>query len=183
MFVVTSVPEVISRGAELETAYQAAPGLSFNLGVTYSDSYFPDSSANRAVLTAASGLQRLPGHRLSLAPVWSLAGGTSYEHEVYNDLWVNFALNAKYVSSYNTGSDLDPVKRQGGFALWDGTLGIGPHDQRWNLALWGQNLFNQRYYQVAYNGALTTLGAPGLNTYNAFLGLPRTFGVTLRVKY
>ena len=182
-FVVTSVPSVVSRGAELSSTYQPTTGLSFNAGLTYADTYFPDSNDNKGVLNTPSGLERLPGHRLSLAPLYSVTWGGAYTRPVVRDLWLNLALDAKYSSSYNTGSDLDPAKFQQGFQLWDGTVGIGPHDGRWNVSLYAQNLFNTRYYQVAFNGALTTLGAPGLNTYNAFLGNPRTFGVTLRGKF
>ncbi|MGC1303019.1 MAG: TonB-dependent receptor [Caulobacteraceae bacterium] len=183
VFVVTSVPEVISRGAEVDATYRVLPNLNLNFGTTYSDSYYPDSSANRAALNAASGLQRLPGHRLSLAPAWSITGGLAYAHPITDALWVNVSTDVKYVSSYNTGSDLDPTKAQRGFQLWDGAIGIGPHDQSWNLSFWAQNIFNQPYVQVAFNGALQTLGVPGGNTYNAYLGQPRTFGATLRVKY
>jgi iron complex outermembrane recepter protein len=183
VFVVTSVPEVISRGAEVDATYRPITNLSLNFGTTYADSYYPDSAENRTALNAASGLERLPGHRLSLAPAWSITGGVAYQHPITDSLWVNVSTDVKYVSSYNTGSDLDPAKAQRGFQLWDGSIGIGPHDQSWNLSFWAQNIFNQTYVQVAFNAALQTLGVPGGNSYNAYLGNPRTFGATLRVKY
>jgi iron complex outermembrane receptor protein len=183
VFVVTSVPEVISRGAELESTFRATQDLTLNLGVTYSDTYYPDSAENKAALNAANGLERLPGHRLSLAPSWSIAGGVTYQHAIAENLMFNAGVDVKYISSANTGSDLDPAKLQPGYQLWNATVGIGPRGGRWNLSVWSQNLFNQRYEQVAFNGADQTLGIAGGNTYYGYLGLPRTFGATLRVKY
>ena len=186
VFVVTSVPEVISRGAEIESAFRATHDLSLNFGATYSDSYFPDSSQNKAALNAGNGLYRLPGHRLSLAPLFSIVGGASYEHPVTNDLLFDAAVDVKYQSTVNTGSDLDPVKVQRGYQIWDTNIGIGPRSRLWNLSASVQNLFNQPYTQVAYNGALQTLSSTGstaLNTYNAFLGIPRRYSMTLRFKY
>ena len=183
VFVVTSVPEVISRGAELESTFRVNQDLTLNLRVTYSDTYYPDSAENKAALNVQNGLERLPGHRLSLAPSWSLAGGIAYSHPIYEDLAVNASLDWKYLSTYNTGSDLDPEKLQPGYSLFNANVGIGPQNGRWNLSVWAQNLFDQRYYQVAFNGADQTLGFAGGNTYYGYLGLPRTFGATLRVKY
>ena len=58
--------------------------------------------------------------------------------------------------------------------------------------LWAQNLFNKNYEQVAFDAPLqgtgTTRGVEAgfypvsTQLYGAFLGEPRTFGVTLRAK-
>ena len=50
-------------------------------------------------------------------------------------------------------------------------------DRRWMVELWGQNITDAEYMQVAFNAPLQT------GSYNAFLGAPRTYGVTLRLSY
>ena len=61
------------------------------------------------------------------------------------------------------------------------------------LELWAQNLTDKHYVQVGFDGPLQALGSPlpnsqhgpgdMLNTYNAFLGAPRMYGVTFRLNY
>src|SRR5205814_5745167 len=67
----------------------------------------------------------------------------------------------------------------------------GPADS-WAIEFWGQNLFNKRFIQVAFDapiqGQFTTRAVEaGFTTrstqlYGAFLGEPRTLGITLRGK-
>ncbi|HEX7758808.1 MAG TPA: TonB-dependent receptor [Caulobacteraceae bacterium] len=189
-FIVTSVPDVVSKGAELDVAYNPVHGLMLNGGVTYADTYYPNSAANRTVLQATgSPLNLLPGKRVSLAPLWSLTGGVSYEHQLMGDVDWKVATDAKYVTSMVTGSDLDPTKTQKGFAVVNARIGIGAHNGGWGVELWATNLFNQYYQQVAFDGVYQTFSAPvpnavpAANTYYAYLGQPRMFGATLRVKY
>jgi len=42
---------------------------------------------------------------------------------------------------------------------------------------WAQNLLNETYYQVAFDAPFQ----PG--SFDAFLGQPRTYGLTLRFTY
>ena len=96
-------------------------------------------------------------------------------------------VGAKYMSEFNTGSDLDVEKMQDAYTIFNARFVIGAQNQRWTLEFWGQNLFDENYVQVGFDGPLQTdaAGTPGdpRNTYNAYLGAPRTYGVTFRVKY
>ena len=74
---------------------------------------------------------------MSYAPLWSVTLGRRYRHPI-TDGWDGFAnVDAKYTSSYQVGSDEDPVKMQHGFALVNGSIGISTHDQRLTLSIWG----------------------------------------------
>ena len=182
VFNVTSVPKVISKGVDADFMwFTPVQGLSVSSGLTYAETYYPKSDAS-VLGTAAPGAtptgnQRLPGSRLSLAPLWSVSGAMTYEHPVGDNLVGRFNVNAKYQSSYNTGSNLDPVKNQPGFTLVNARIGIGSQDKRWMVEAWAQNLLNQYYTQVGFDAVAQT------GSYDAFLGLPRTYGMTLRVSY
>jgi iron complex outermembrane receptor protein len=69
------------------------------------------------------------------------------------------------------------VKNQPGFTLVNARLGLGPENRRWQVEAWALNLFNQYYSQVGFDAVAQT------NSYDAFLGLPRTYGMTLRFSY
>ena len=69
--------------------------------------------------------------------------------------------------------------------VWNGRIGIGPNDKRWQLELWDRNLFDREYLQVAIDGPLqgSGSGATSTRTYLGFLGEPRTWGATFRYNF
>ena len=88
-----------------------------------------------------------------------------------------FNIGAKYMSDYNTGSDLDPEKMQEAYTVANARLGIGAANRRWMVEAWALNLTDEEYMQVGFDAPLQT------GAWNAFLGAPRTYGATLRVMY
>ncbi|HXA40227.1 MAG TPA: TonB-dependent receptor [Phenylobacterium sp.] len=188
-FVEFTIPEAQTAGVELEGIYAVTTGLTVNGGVTYAETTYPNSAANRAVLQApGSGLFLLPGSRLSYAPLWSATLGGSYTHPVI-DGWDGFAtVDAKYTSSYQVGSDEDPAKMQQGYTLVNGSIGVATHDKRLEFSIWGTNLFGQFYKQTAFNGVLQTFSTPpalnpGMNNYYYYPGQPRFYGMTVKIRY
>ena len=198
-FVVESIPELTSRGVDADMVwFTPIEGLSFQGGVTYTDAQY-------GVFTAADlsspgnfpQLSLLPGARASFAPEWSATGSINFDRNIGGGLRAGFSLAAKYVDDYNTGSDLLPFKLQEAFTTINGRIVIGTEDERWTAEFWAQNLTDEEYTQVAYNAFLqgsafaSTVQPNGTfynpaadtQTYNAFLGAPRTYGATLRFKY
>jgi iron complex outermembrane recepter protein len=169
-FVVRSIPEVVSRGLDAEMLFQRG-GFSLQSGATYTDTKYGDDPLPDAEL------RRLPGATASFAPRWSLTASAGYEWEFASDLVARFHVGAKHMTEYNTGSDLDPAKLQDAYTVANARIGIGRRDRRWMVELWGQNITGAEYMQVAFNAPLQT------GSYNAFLGAPRTYGVTLRLSY
>lgn len=191
-FAVRSIPEVTSKGVDIDFLwFTPVHGLSMQSGFTYADTKYGDQKVPNDPTNA---LALLPGSRLSLAPKYSASASLTYERPVGDSLKARFNLGAKYSSAYNTGSDLFPPKLQKAYTVVNGRIGLGSADEKWTVELWGQNLFDEEYAQVAFNGTLQ--GSSGLSatnatyvpandtiTYDAFLGAPRTYGVTLRSKF
>lgn len=188
-FVEFTIPHATTTGAELEGVWAATQDLTLNGGVTYAYSYYPNDAENQRVLQApGSNLFNLPGSRLSYGPLWSVVGGAAYRHQVAEG-WDGFAnVDAKYTSSYQIGSDEDPVKMQRGYSLVNASIGIATHDDRLSFSIWGSNLFNQFYKQTAFDGVIQTFSTPPaanstLNNYYYFPGTPRFYGATLKIRY
>jgi outer membrane receptor protein involved in Fe transport len=188
-FVEFTIPEAVAEGVEGDVYWLASHDLTLNGGVTYADTFYPNSSKNRAALQSpGSNLFLLPGQRLTYAPLWSATVGAAYTHPLAANLVGSASLNVKYTSAYQVGSDEDPVKNQPGFALVDASIGIATADHHLSLSIWATNLFNQFYKQTAFDGVIQTLSSPpaaspGLNNYYFYPGQPRFFGATLKVKY
>ena len=185
-FVVRSIPEVTSKGLDAEMMWQATKGLLLQGGVTYARTRYADTIPGADFVAPNGALYKLPGSQVSFAPDWSASLGATYERGIGSGLVGRFNVGAKYMSEYNTGSDLDVEKAQDAFTVVNARLGFGRDDNRWMVELWAQNLFDEEYAQVGFDAPLQNVSpVPGnaFNSYNAFLGAPRTYGVTFRVAY
>jgi iron complex outermembrane recepter protein len=178
-FVVSSVRKLESKGAEVTTEW-ATPlaGLTLTGGVVYAFTNIDEFGASAPLFAPdiATPLHRL-NNRLSFAPLWSGVVSATYTAPLTADLSFHGSVSEKYSSSYNTGSDLDPLKLQGAYGLVNARLGLGAPDGRWSVDLWAENLANKGYYQVAFDAPFQ------YEQIDAFLGDPRTFGITLRTKF
>jgi len=169
-FVVRSIPKVTSKGIDAELLWQTG-GWKLQTGLTYADTKYGDDPLPDADLFL------LPGSRASFAPKWSVTGSIGYEWKFGSNLEASAHLGAKYMSDYNTGSDLDPQKLQDAYSVLNARFVLGRRDGSWDIELWSQNLTDTDYYQVAFDAPLQS------GTWNAFLGAPRTYGMTFRIRY
>ena len=169
-FVVRSIPEVTSQGVDAELLWQRN-GLMLQAGLTYADTKYGND------LLPDADLALLPGSRTSFAPKWSGTTSVGYEWDVGGNLRASAYLGAKFMSEYNTGSDLDPEKLQDSYTVVNARMTLGRRDGRWDVELWAQNLTDAEYVQVAFDAPLQA------GSWNAFLGAPRTYGATLRLRY
>jgi iron complex outermembrane receptor protein len=178
-FVVSSIRRVESKGAEFDTTW-ATPlsGFSLGGGVTYAFTNINEFGDSLSLFAPneATSLSRL-NDRLSFAPLWSGVVAATYTVPFSSSLEFHASINEKYNSSYNTGSDLDPRKLQGAYGLVNARLGLGAPDGKWTVELWGANLGNKTYYQVAFDAPFQ------FNQIDAFMADPRTFGITARTKF
>ncbi len=186
-YVVRSIPQVTSQGVDAEVLWQTAmDGLMLQAGVTYADTRYGDERPTSEFVAPAGPLYKLPGNHISFAPLWSSSASVTYQWDMGSRWMGRFNIGAKYLSEHNTGSDLDIEKIQSAYTLVNARLAFGAQDQRWMLEFWGQNLTDETYQQVAFDAPLQNFSpTPGdpTNSFNAFLGAPRSYGVTLRVRY
>ena len=186
---------VRSQGVELEASARVMPDLRLNAGFTYASTKYRGDLVGRddgSPLNQA--LRRLPGQQISNAPKMVVTGSASFTPRLGDSgLSALFYIDGRYSSSYNTGSDLFPQKRQEGFGLVNARVGLRGRDQVWSVEVWAQNLLNKDYQQVAFNSPFQegATGAPftdpaypgGRQIFSTFLAEPRTFGLTLRAQW
>ncbi|MFC4724328.1 TonB-dependent receptor [Glycocaulis abyssi] len=189
-FVVESVDEARSYGAEFDFLWLTpVDGLDISGGYAYVNTEYQTITTTDPLIAA------LEGQSFSLSPENFVNLAVNYERDLGGNLITRMGLDTRYVSGYNTGSDNDPEKFQESFTVLNARIGVGSNDERWFLELWGRNLTDETYAQVAFDafaqGRRGTAGADGgewtqpRNTasYAAFLGAPRTYGITLRTRF
>ena len=187
-FVVRSIPEVTSQGIDTEILWQAASvkGLMLQGGVTYAKTEYGETIPGGDFINPTGALYKLPGSQVSFAPELSVSGAVTYEWELDEGVLARFNIGAKYMSEFNTGSDLDPEKMQDAYTVVNARIGIGASDRSWSLELWGLNIFDKYYNQVGFDAPLQNLSPlpnQPVNSFNAFPGAPATYGVTFRKRF
>ena len=187
-------PGVTAKGFELEMFFRPLADVNITQGITYSDARYSRNLVGTGGRPLAPTLAQLPGAGVSNAPKYVISGSVGWNPEVAdNGIRALFYLDYRFQDNVNTGSDLDPEKVQQGFIVFNGRVGIQGPDRRWSLELWGQNIFDKKYFQIAADAPLqgsSSLGfvQRGLATtanqlFIAFPGEPRMFGVTGRFRF
>ncbi len=187
---------VRTQGVELEASINPARNFRVAAGLTYARTkYQNDLVGNSSGLVPLDqALRVLPGQNLSNAPEITATSSVTWTPEIGSSgLSGLFYVDTRLTSDYNTGSDLFPQKDQNSFAVFNARIGLRGPDEAWGLELWGQNIFNQDYAQVAFNSPFQagTTAAPfvdpvypgGRQIFSQFLAEPRTYGITLRGKF
>jgi outer membrane receptor protein involved in Fe transport len=183
---------VLSTGVEVEAAIFPIPDLAFNVGLTYANTRYRNNLVGVAGRPFPTPLFNLPGRQLSNAPEWVQTGSMTWTPAINEQLSGLIYVDYRYQSSIQTGSDLFPEKEQQGFTVVNARIGVSGPDGRWSIEAWAQNLFDEKYAQVGFNSPLlgggtiaqTARGGPTADQlFGAFLGEPRTFGVTVRTRF
>lgn len=194
-FVVVNLPKAETYGVEIESQWVPMAYLTLGGGLTYAKteygSNFPGAEFAPPSLANPLGgaFWQLPGNTLTNAPRWAITGSATWQQPVGDGFEVLFHLDGRYTSKVNTGSDLDLEKEQDGVFVLNGRVGIGEIEGRWQVELWGRNLLDKDYIQVAFDAPIQGSGtaantiAANTQVYNAFPAEPRTYGITLRGRF
>ena len=191
---------VRTQGVELEASLAPARNFRVAAGLTYARTkYQSDLVGNKNGGSLDPALRKLPGDNLSNAPELVATTSVTWTPEIGSSGLSGLVyFDGRLTSDYNTGSDLFPQKEQDSFAVFNARVGLRGPDEQWSLEVWGQNIFNQDYAQVAFNspfqaGAGTATDQrppfvdpqfPGFRQiFSQFLAEPRTYGITLRGKF
>ena len=184
---------VRSRGVEVELFARLVTDVNFNFGVTYADTKYRRNLVGAGGQPLSNALFQLSGRQASNAPKWTVTSSVGWSPPIGNGLRGLAYLDMRYVSGFNTGSDLDIEKYEDGYAVFNGRVGVRGEDESWALELWARNLLNSKAYQIAFDafaqGSGTQRGVeqgfyPRSNQlYGVFVNEPRTYGLTLRGKF
>ena len=193
---------VRSEGLEIEVFTRPARNMNFNLGITYADTHYRNNLVGASGEPLSPALFQLSNRKISNASELVATASFSWTPPIGSSgMRGLFYIDGRQMTEFNTGSDLDREKRQSGFGVVNGRIGLHGADNRWGVELWAQNLFDTKFKQVAFDvpvqggctqdGALQgfcgvlanyTIPTRAQQLYGAFLGEPRTFGITIRGK-
>ena len=118
------------------------------------------------------------GKHFTNSPLWSTSEGATYTFPLL-DTGYTGAVHGDmfYGSSRNTGSDLNPVKQQAGYTLFNARVTLMNPTDNWELSAWCSNCGNKRYLTVVFD----SVGQPG--SYDSFIGDPAIYGLTATLRF
>lgn len=157
-----------TTGIELEAKFQASPELqlhgaaSHNIAkyLSYPDApcYAGQAAPQGCLTVSGSPVQDLSGRRLARAPKYNFSGGFIFDTPLTAGLSLGLTGDVRHVSSYNSSETLNPVGLQKTYTLLNASVRLRGDDDRWELALIGQNLANKYYISNAIDQPLAPPG-------------------------
>ncbi len=194
-FIIRNSGDVRSKGVDVDGEIVGPAGLRLHFAATYLDSYYT-SNPNAPGLEGCTGapgcptVQDLSGERRPYASKWQGNIGLSWTSEPFADGKMTATIRAteNFTSGFLTSNTNNPGSRLPGFATTDISVSLATVDERWQIDLFGTNIFDKRYHvntiaQVL--GGLFGVNDPvtGATLFRGFAGDPARYGLRLSFKY
>ena len=165
--VVRNLPATV-KGIEADFTTRPAPGLTLQLAGALQDSEVKNVLLPDGVTVVTHDLPQAPKLSGSVMARYefALAGGTA-----------SVQADAIFQSKMCFTVMCAPVEREGGYGVANGRLGFTTADEKVDVAVFVNNLFNRAYRVYAFDGSLywgDTLGV---------YAKPRTWGLTVRYNF
>jgi len=152
------------NGAELEVAYKATSWLGFSFNYGKLDAVY-DSFVIGTINNTGNPLGSSPANKYSLASDWNypLASGSKL---------IGSASYA-WTDEYYTGATKDPNLLIAGYGLTNASIGYESADRKFRVMGWIKNISDTAYILTRSTQVVRA----------EYLGMPRTFGVTMDMKF
>jgi len=192
-FIVRNAGSLRHQGFELDLALRPVPRFAVNASLAYLDSRFTSFAAGSGLPGLPAGtVQDLKGTPANFAPAWTGRVGVDWRGDVGRTGWTwDFSGNISFTSDYrNSGvTDNNPQTIEDGYALVGARMSFSSPDERWTVALFGNNLTNKAYAYGSFNQVLAAqLGLnngifPGSTAIRKLRADPRTLGVSVTTHF
>ncbi|NYF32628.1 TonB-dependent receptor [Sphingopyxis sp. JAI108] len=192
-FIVRNAGSLRHQGFELDLALRPVPRFAVNASLAYLDSKFTSFPAGSGLPGLPAGtVQDLEGAPANFAPAWTGRVGVDWSGDVGKSGWTwELNGNISFTSDYrNSGvTDNNPQTIEDGYALLGARVSFSSPDERWTIALFGNNLANKSYAYGSFNQVLAAqLGLnngifPGSTAIRKLRADPRTLGVSVTTHF
>lgn len=188
-FIVRNAGTIRAQGVEIEGQARPISGLALDFGAAYLDSEFtenrsaPGLPACNNSPTSCPTVQDLTGRRPTFSPKWQVNLGAEYTTPEFGG---GFTLSLRgdmaYTGEVYSTNDLNPQGVIDSYTLYNGRVTLTSPDRSWTVALFGENLTNERYFRNKFSQTLDGLfgvrvPSTGATLLRGFVGAPRTWGV------
>jgi iron complex outermembrane receptor protein len=169
-----NVGSLTSQGVEAELETWLAPGLHTKGFLAYDKATY-SSFHNSACPAQSTALTcDITGQQVAWAPKWTADFTVDYTTRVTDRVKAYGLFDINWRTKQNYTITLDPSAEGAGYALASARVGVLLLDDKLELQVWSDNLFNKAYF-INLLGLTRATGV-----IQGYPGNPRTFGGTVR---
>jgi iron complex outermembrane receptor protein len=170
---IVNVEDSAVWGADAELEWQATQDLYFRISGAWLETEVKKHSAIDTVGVPTD----FEGESLAQTPKWQFSGMAEYRTDITEHLYIragaDFSYSDEYQSALSSPDTADLLYVES-YTVFNGRVGIGSNDDRWELMLWAKNLSDEYYYTSANISDDYWFRTPGR---------PLTWGLRLNVNY
>ncbi len=188
-YIVTNAASATTRGIEIDGRWQLSPEFRVQGSLGYVDFEFEDyrtagctaaqvadgGFANGAACSAA-GANDLSGRTNQDTPEFTGSISAIHIHD-FGVFELNSQIDVNYSDEYYAAGDLDPNIIQDAFVKINASVSIGPNNGKWDLALVGRNLTDEKTFSYANDMPLFS------GTHFGIVQRPRTVAIRGRLNF
>ncbi|NOY16443.1 MAG: TonB-dependent receptor [Gammaproteobacteria bacterium] len=181
---IVNVGDAEINGIEAEFVVQASENFRLSGSLSIIDAKVVKTNIANSLTTILKGkdLPRSPDQTFNLSAEYFLPPGL---FQVPGE--IGLRVDYRYVGDHFFDLNENIAGFQPAYDLWSARIDYNSPDGRWNLAFWGKNLGNEQYLSTAQSFR-TPRSLAGTGIQNGFatvgyMGLPRSYGVTLTVNF
>ena len=166
----TNAAEAQIAGFELEGSWQATENLRFDLAAGYLDAEYDE-------FIGANGVDVSDTLTPANAPDWTGRLAANYRRSLRPQIELVIAAAAAYRGDVYPTVSSSEILRQGGYTLYDASVGFEFDDGKYSLLLAGRNLSDKEYRTQGFDLS------DSLGYQLGYYGAPRTVSLTASVRY
>jgi iron complex outermembrane recepter protein len=166
-FAILNAKSATSYGAEIENSFKLNDNVTLEVAATW----LPFAQYGKDPLIDPV----ISGQRFKFASELAANVALNVDQPISNEFNVTGRFAVNYTSSQFI--DLTSAARRGDLVLMNLSMGLRSRSGTWALEAWAQNIGNAFYYATVFPTPLQT------GDQSAYVGNPRTFGITARAKF
>ncbi|MDB5469072.1 MAG: TonB-dependent receptor [Caulobacter sp.] len=165
-----NVPESRAYGIDGDVTWRVTPNLTAMASATWLETEVIGYTG----VNSAGLAQDFDGAQFLYSPKYSTSFTLIYDGEINDALGFQAAVNGRWQSESHADLEGNPLFDIPEYGLLNASLGIHAVNDRWAVQLYGRNLTDEYFYPAVSSNA---------NTVVRFPGAPRTWGLSLTLKY
>lgn len=178
------------QGFEADIVLNPVDPLMMYVGLSYLDAEF-DSFEEASPLPGDTEPQDLSGQRPHFSPEWQGSLVANWRSALGSGSMEWFLRpEYLYIGEQNIGANtnLNPQSIQGGYGIFNLSIGLVPAAENWQVSAYGKNLSDERFCELMFDQPLgAQFGAvnPAANTVTqrCIINSTRTYGVMFRMNF
>ena len=177
-FELRNAGDINIHGIEFDSEWAVTDNLNIVVNGAYSDAKFAEYLDGPCVIEDPASVCDLSDRTIADAPKITLTGLFNYNQPLSDTITAFFQGEIYHRSSRYTAPDFDPNGLQEATTMLGASIGFTAGDnEQWRVTFWGKNLTDVEYMPIMFDSVAQA------GSRNAYIGDPRTFGLTIGLNF